>query len=100
MEGGEGRRNLYPSGVTDQDILGLTFVLSGEDQRAGVLGREGREDGEPRALQWKAPGQGEGGPGDLRLERTPQYTSLNRTLGRLGWVYINKRFCCTVLAGF
>lgn len=76
MEGGEGRRNLYPSRVTDQDILGLTFVLSGEDQRAGVLGREGREDGEPTALQWKAPGQGEGDRG-ISGWREPHSTRLS-----------------------
>lgn len=36
VEGGEGRRKVHPSSVTVQDILGLSFLLVGEDQRAGV----------------------------------------------------------------
>lgn len=36
VEGREGRRKVHPSSVNVQDIPGLSFLLVGEDQRAGV----------------------------------------------------------------
>lgn len=99
MCGGTGRKEKshHPSSVTVPDLLSLGW--GGSDDRSFPVGRA-RKAPTPELCCGKLQTRVRGKQEDSG-QREPQSEYFSKgTLNTLGWVYINKGFCCTALAGF
>lgn len=84
-EGAEAEKAIPYVGPSRTSGPGSPFCLVGEDHSPGVLGSERQGGPQPRALPWKASGQGEGESRGPTLEN-PGSVYFARVFNRVGWV--------------